>query len=411
MGKPPPRILFFSYHLPRDEEPGAFRPWMEARLLKRAGFEVTAVTSGVHYMTGEDTRKGKGWCTEEFDEGIRILKTWAPTGFRRSILRRILSYLCFTWFAGLAGLLKVGNVDRVFAGTDPIFLMPMVFLVSRLKGAGLVLDERDLYPETAIALGVIREGRLSHLLFGMQQFFRKKAIGILAATPGIREKLQEYGYGEKVQLLYNADVFLDGRPALGTATGSLKQQTGKKFLVGYAGGLGKSNDIWILFRVAYRLRDDLNDLGIVIIGDGENLEAFKGYCGQHHLENVFFLGPKPRSVARELLKEMDICVQPDPQHQFFSLTLASKTFDYHGLGKPTIFCGSGDTVKLLAESGGGLALPPEDDHALAEAIRRLLQDEPWRQRLGTAAKSWFNTHINIDNASAIIKRAMDCEPD
>ena len=127
MHKRPPHILFFSYHLPRDDEPGAFRPWMEARLLKKIGFEVTVVTSGVHYMTGKDTRKGKGWCTEEFDEGIRILKTWAPTGFRRSILRRIFNYLCYTWLAGQASLIKVGKVDRVFTGTDPIVMMPWSF--------------------------------------------------------------------------------------------------------------------------------------------------------------------------------------------------------------------------------------------------------------------------------------------
>ena len=186
-----PHVLFLSYHLPLENEPGAFRPWMEARLLKRAGFEVTVVTSGVHYMTGKDTRKERGWCTEEFEENIRIFKTWAPTGFRRSTLRRILNYVSFSCLAGLVSLIKVGNVDRILTGTDPIFLMPVAFLASRLKGAGLVLDERDLYPETAIVLGVIREGRLSQCVSRMQQFFRKKALHILAASPGIREKLLE----------------------------------------------------------------------------------------------------------------------------------------------------------------------------------------------------------------------------
>ena len=46
-----------SCHLTLDHEPGAGRPWMEARLLARAGFQVTVVTSGVHYLTGEEANR------------------------------------------------------------------------------------------------------------------------------------------------------------------------------------------------------------------------------------------------------------------------------------------------------------------------------------------------------------------
>jgi colanic acid biosynthesis glycosyl transferase WcaI len=407
MREGPRRILFFSYHLPRGKEPGAFRPWMEARLCKRAGYEVTVITSGVHYMTGKDTRKRKGWCTEEFGEGIRILKTWAPTGFRRSPLRRILNYLCYTGLAGLASLVKVGKVDRVFAGTDPIFMMPMVFLVSRLKSARLVLDERDLYPETAIALGMMSEGRLSRLLFRMQQFFRRKAAHLLAATPGIREKLLSYGHPEeKVQLLYNADVFWDDRADSVGLSDSLKQKTGKKFLVGYAGGLGKANDIPTLLRTAMHLRE-LDTLGIMVIGGGERLVQYREYCQQHGLHNVLFTGPVSRQQTHSWLGQMDVCVHLYPNMEIFYGALASKIFDYFGIGNPVIFCGRGDTVKLLAESGGGFTVPPEDDQALAAAIRSLLQNGELRQRLGTAARKWFEAHISFDQGKAIIQRAMN----
>lgn len=401
-----PHVLFLSYHFPTPEEPGAFRPWMEAHLLAKAGFDVTVVTSGVQYMTGEDIRTGCGWCTEELRDGIRILRTWAPTEYRGTILKRIFNYLSYTILAGWASLTKVSKVTRIFAGTDPIFVMPMVFLVSKIKRVPMVLDERDLYPETAIALGVMRDGWLSRLLFSMQQFYRRSSSSILAATPGIKAKLIVYGCpAEKVKLLYNADTFLD--EGLNRAnTRSLSNETGRRFLVGYVGGLGQSNDIMTLLRAAHHLLD-IEDMAIVIIGSGEMRHAYADYCRMNKLVNVFFLGVVPRNEARNLLQQMDVCVKLLPPDQHFSYTLQSKAFDYHGLGIPMVFCGHGDTVKLLESSGGGLAVASGDDRALADAIRQLKDDEFLRQRMGTSARNWFEQHIRVDKACSIFKKAMN----
>lgn len=406
MSEGPQSVLFLSYHLPRGEEPGAFRPWMEARLLKDAGFDVTVVTCGVQYMTGKDIRLGRGWCTEEVIDGIRVLKTWAPADHRRSLFRRLLNYMSFTLLAGMAALLKAGKVDRVFAGTDPIFLMPMVFLISLVKKAPMVLDERDLFPETAVALGVIKDGLLIKALFGMQQFFRRRAYGILAATPGIRHALLAYGCPEaKVQLLYNADAFLDEDLRQDDSPHTLRKATGRQFLIGYAGGLGRANDIPTLLRAAARVRD-LEDVGIVIIGGGERQKIYQAYCHTNQLENVSFIDAVPRQEARRLLRQMDVCIQPLPRHPFFSGTLTSKTFDYHGLGKPMVFCGRGDTVALLEDSGGGAAVEPEDDAALAEVLRQLHANASLRQEMGVSARRWFESNVDAYAARDIVKKAL-----
>ena len=51
------RFLFLTYHLRLPDEPGDFRPWMEARLIEEAEIEVTVITSGVQYMTGQHIRR------------------------------------------------------------------------------------------------------------------------------------------------------------------------------------------------------------------------------------------------------------------------------------------------------------------------------------------------------------------
>jgi colanic acid biosynthesis glycosyl transferase WcaI len=403
-------VLFLTYHLPVGEQPGAFRPWMEARLLARTGFVVTVITSGVQYMTGENIRPTSGWCTEEHIEGIRILKTWAPSDHRRSLFRRVLNYSSFALLAGLIALLKVREVHRVFAGTDPLIMMPIVYLISCVKRAPMIIDERDLYPETVIALGVMREGLFSRMLFAMQQFFRKRAHRIVAATPGIRRKLLDYGFSsEKVRLLYNADVFLHEPSVDGSRRClDLRRLTGKRFLVGYAGGLGPANDIPTLLRSAEHLKNR-NDLGVIIIGSGENRHRYINYCEEHDLDNVYFLEAVPRYEARKLVRQMDICVQPLCEHPHFQHTLTSKTFDYHGLGVPMIVSGEGDTPELLRASGGGLAVGPGDDARLAEAIKFLIQNGSLRRRMGQSAIKWFQENISIESACSVIKSVLNVE--
>ncbi len=400
-------VLFLTYHLPLENEPGAFRPWMEARLLRRAGYEVTVITSGVQYMTGEDIRPYKAWCTEEFVEGIRILRTWAPKHHRKSVFRRIFNYISYAILAGVVSIIKVRKVDRIFAGTDPIFMMPIVYLVSLIKGAPMVLDERDLYPETAIALGVVKPGMFTKFLFKLQQFFRSKAISILTATPGIRKRLIEYGISsQKIFLLYNADVFLnEGVPSEENSL-SLRKLMNRKILVGYVGGLGRANDVLTLLKAAKQLKA-FKQVGFVIVGSGEKKEEYINFCKKNSLNNVLFLSAVPRKEARELIKQLDICVHLYPKKDLFEGALASKIFDYHALGKPTIFCGSGDTAELLRESGGGIVVPSEDNEALAKAIRFLAENPNIRKKMGESARQWYKENINIQKAVMVIKRAIE----
>jgi len=400
------KIIFFSYHLPTNDQPGAFRPWMEAILLRDAGAEVTVITSAIHYMTGEDIRQSTGWCVETRVEKVRILHVWAPGNHRRSLWHRIMNYVCFTMTSFFAAVFRSGPADVVFAGTDPITMMPAVYLTAVLKRAQLVLDERDLYPETAIAIGAVRDGGLTRALFYLQQFFRRRSAAILAATPGIRRKLIEYGHPiQKIQLLYNADVLDEPDPVASMLTDDLRANTGKQFLIGYVGGLGKVNDVMTLLRAVAHLRD-IQGLGLVIVGAGERKTEYMDFADSHKLDNVFFFDAVPRRIARQLICQLDIGLQALPSDPHFEATLTSKTFDYHAAGVPMLCCASGDTVDLLAESGGGFGVPPEAAGELANKIRELWQSPEEMSRLSNSARQWYRQNISPTNATRIVTHLL-----
>lgn len=411
----PMRVLFLTFHLPLPEEPGAFRPWMEAQLMRDLGCEVTVVTSAIQYMTGVDLRVDRsGWWTEEHRDGIRILRVLGLHNYRASIWRRLLHYVIYAWLAGMVSLLRVGKADRVFVGTDPIFVTPIARIVARLKGARLVLDERDLYPETALALGVLKPGFLSRSISAWQRSMRRRARCILAATPGIRIRLLELEVpAERVRILYNADAYLEAESAGDDVEMSGRHllehyaPKGAKFIVVYAGGLGRANDVDTLLDAAQMLHDE-RDIGFVLAGDGERRTCYEQRIRTAGL-NAVMAGPLPRNTARQLIRGADTCAHMYPNEPLFTGALASKVLDYMALGKPVVFCGEGDTVEVITVAGSGICCPSGDAKGLAEALRWLRDHPEQCKRMGQVARQWFEGHVGMRVASAVMAWALEME--
>ena len=400
------KVLFLSFHLPLAEEPGAFRPWMEARLLRDLGVEVVVLTSSIQYMTGQDLRKGEhGWCTEEVRDGIRILRVWGMRGYRRSVLRRLMHYGVYALLALGAGLWRVGRYDAVFMGTDPIFVTPVGRFLALVKHAKLLLDERDLYPETAIALGVLRPGLMTRGFSLWQRRIRGAASRMLAATPGIRCRLMNTGvYESRVRVLYNADVFLQVIQPDTTEIAKMRERyapRGTRFLVVYAGGLGRANDVDTLLDAARLLRDQ-EDIGFVVAGDGERREHYAARIRCERLR-VGLPGPLPRFEARRLIAAAAAAAHMYPHEPLFAGALASKTLDYLSLGVPVVFAGSGDTVAVLHDSGGGMAVEPGDAAGLAKAIQTLHNDPAMCLEMGVAGRQWIDKNANKESAMSTMR--------
>ncbi|MHB8425170.1 MAG: glycosyltransferase family 4 protein [Gammaproteobacteria bacterium] len=407
-------MLFITFHLPLNEEPGAFRPWMEARLMRDLGCEVIVVTSAIQYMTGTDLRDGRsGWCTAEHRDGIRILRVWGLRNYRANLWRRVLHYLIYASLAGMASLLRAGKADRVFVGTDPVFVTPIARVVARIKGARLVLDERDLYPETALALGVLKPGVLARMISAWQRFMRKRARRILAATPGIRTRLLELKVPtEHVRVLYNADAYLHAADHGQAGARQLLEHyvpKGTRFIVVYAGGMGRANDVDTLLNAAELLRSE-HDIGFVLAGDGERRTDYEQRIRNSGL-NAVMTGPLPRNTARQLINGASACACAHKylKQPLFAGALASKTLDYLALGKAIVFCGEGDTVEVISGAGCGICCPPGDSKGLAEALRWLRDHPEEGVRMGQAARQWFEDHVGMQVASAAMAWALEME--
>jgi glycosyltransferase involved in cell wall biosynthesis len=402
------RILFLTYHFPTPEESGAGRPWSTASLLRDLGHEPVVVTAGTHYLTGEDIRRDRtGLTSEENIGGFSVIKTYAPRDYRRSTARRLLNYLAFAAGAMLAGL-RQRDIDAVLVAMDPIFITPVAYLLSLLKRAPLILDERDVYPDTAVALGMLKSPVIIGILDRWHRFMCGKSPAILAATPGIKRILLGKGVeGEKVFVLPNVRVtspLADGS----RIQEEIRERHGwrSRFLVMYAGNFGQANDMFTILKAAKLLSASCPGIHIALIGAGEKKAQYVSFCKEEGLQNIEFLAAVPWLELQGYLAAADVTVHAFPDQPFWDCTLASKILDYMWAAKPVVFSGRGDTADLLGVSGGGVATRPGDPQAFCEAIARLSQSPSTAKDMGEKGYRHMVEHFSMDRLRETMRMAL-----
>ena len=153
-------ILIIHQAFASLDEPGGTRHYEFARLLAARGHQVTVIASPVSYITGVPTpsavgtspifkENGGGW------DGVRILRARVYSAHHKSFFHRIIAFFSFMFSSFWIGL-GVKNVDLVWGTSPPIFQGVTAWLLARLKGAKFLFEVRDLWPQFAVAVGVLK---------------------------------------------------------------------------------------------------------------------------------------------------------------------------------------------------------------------------------------------------------------
>ncbi len=391
------RVLFLTYHFPTPQEAGSSRPWQEAMVLRELGFQVTVVTSGSNYMTGVRTRRSswKPWSREE-DQGFTVLKTYSPREHRRSKLLRLANYLLFSGIAFWAGLF-VRRPRVVFAGTDPPFLVPVAYLLARLHGARLVLDERDVWPDVAVAVGVLKNKALIRLVDGFLGFFRRRAYSLITVSEGLKELLVSKGLPEsRIHVIANA--FPDGLSQRVSAPlpQDLAQGFDGAFVVLYTGGMGPgAAEIQTVLRAAKIVQQMGNGaIKFVFVGEGEKKQEYIRFCQEHAIANCAFFPAQSREVLPTLFARASVALHSLTRDSWMEKALSTKVFDYLFSAKPVVFAGSGEIANLINRAGAGSTVQPEDPKALAQAVLRLYDDRHLLEEMGRKGHEYVALHYS-----------------
>ena len=387
-------VLIHQAFASRDE-PGGTRHFELARRIVAAGQEFTVVASDVSYQTGRRIVPQPRLLTEIHEDGVRILRAFTASSLHGSYLSRVGSFLIFM-VTSLFGGLAAGKPDVVMGTTPPIFQAATAWLLAVLRRRPFLLEVRDLWPEFAIDIGLLKNPVLIFAARRVEMFLYRRASHILVNSPAYRDYLMNKGIDpSKISFIPNGvDPSMFSPEQLAE---DFREQfhLGDKFVVTYAGAIGMANDLDVLVGAAERLSHRA-DIHVLIVGDGKEKPRLEAEVSRMGLSNVTFTGSFPKSDMAKVLAASDACVAVLRNIAMFTTTYPNKVFDYMAAGRPIILAIDGVIRTVVEDAHGGIFVPPGDPAAMAAAIERLADNPDMARQMGRDARSYVAAHFNRD---------------
>jgi glycosyltransferase involved in cell wall biosynthesis len=386
-------ILLIHQAFVSPEEAGGTRHFELARHLVAQGHRFTVVTSNLSYLTGKRISEHSGLISEQEIEGVKVLRAYTYPSLHRNFVWRVISFLSFM-FTAVGAALRATPVDLVMGTSPPIFQAVSAWLVALILRRPFLLEIRDLWPEFAIDIGILRNPLLIKLSRWLERFLYAQANQIIVNSPAYRGYLTNKKVpAAKISLIPNG---VDPRMFNQEATGEHFRRQWKldgKFIVTYAGALGLANDIPTILRAANHLREDRQIL-FLLVGDGKERSRLESLAQHLSLPNVVFMGIRPKSEMPEILAASDAGLATLKDIPMFRKTYPNKVFDYMAAGRPTILAIDGVIRDVIEAAGGGIFVPPGDDTALAEAACSLFDNRSRAHAMGVAARKYVEKNFN-----------------
>ncbi|MCB0047002.1 MAG: glycosyltransferase family 4 protein [Caldilineaceae bacterium] len=378
------RILYLSQYYPPEIGATQTRAAELARGLVRAGHRVTMLAEMPNHPHGVMAPEYRGRLVARSREaGIDVVRVWVKTSPEKTFSTRMAFYLSYMAMAVAAGQVQRGRYDAIYATSPPLFVAGAGLVLSHSRRTPLIMEVRDLWPESAVQLGELSNARAIAAATRLEEACYARARHIVTATEGIRQALLARGLPpEKLTVLpngANTELYTPRPrdPGLAARLGVTTDQ----FVVLYTGLHGLAHGLETVLDAAALLRDR-PEIRFLLVGDGPQKAALRQTAERKNLANVRFIDAVPESNLPDILALGHVGIDVRRDVGISQGTLPVKMFTYMACGLPVILAITGEATILVEKADAGLIVPPETPQALAHAILTLQVDPARRERMG-----------------------------
>lgn len=394
------RLLLLTAYFPPDTGSAAHLFYELGTALAKRGHEVWVVTGFPSYHAQGDLSQyqRKLWMKEQLNS-LLVTRIAVPRLPRHIPLARgIWQMLCAVLF--FLPTLLMPRPDIVLIYSPPLPLGLTGWALKRFRKVPFVLNVQDLFPQSAIDLGILRNRTLIRFFEEMERFVYRRAAHITVHSSGNRDHVLRKGASpHKVTVLSNwIDTdFLKPSPKNNRFRHELGLEG--KFVISFAGVLGYSQDLDVVLEAAQRLAD-YPKIVFLIVGEGVEKPRLEKKAQEMSLSNVIFLPMQPRDRYCEVIAASDLSLAT-LYAKVRTPVVPSKILSIMAAGRPVIASMelSGDAPKLIEKARCGLVLPPGDAEGLAAAILKLYNNPDLCEEMGQNGRQYAEQYLSVGLAA------------
>ncbi|MEM9656096.1 MAG: glycosyltransferase family 4 protein, partial [Actinomycetota bacterium] len=379
------------------------------------GHEITVVTALPWYRGHrvDPAWTGRPWRKEKTPWG-QIVRVWPFPTDKTNIPARALGFAGMTSLAAGLGL-TLGRHDLVMAMSPPVFLGDAAWLVAKRFRVPLVFNVQDIFPDIAVELGAMGDGRALALARRHEAslYRRADAVTVLSEdqAKNVRSKIVADGAtasaaSRKVRVIHN---FVDLDRIVPTERENAyrrKHGLSGRRVVMYSGNVGLSQPFELIRDAAVRLGNDPSVV-FVINGEGAARPEVDAWAGS--MANVRVVDFGRREDVADILGAADLHLVILKRGLARSST-PSKLYSILASGRPVLASideGS-EVPSIVKEAEAGRAVPPEDSWAFTTALEEMLGDPTELAAMGrrgrTFATSWLTPEAQAASYEALFDR-------
>lgn len=388
------RILFLSHYFPPEVNAPATRTYEHCRQWVKDGHQVTVVTCAPNHPQGKVYEGYRNRLYQrETRDGINVVRVWTFVTANEGFFKRTLNYLSYMCSAVVVSLLLPKS--DVVLSTSPQFFNGLAgYFVSRLLRIPWILEIRDLWPESIVAVGAIRNPAIVKMLEWVERFAYHKADRIVPVTDAFKTYIVGKGIeAEKIVVVKNGVDLAQYAPLDGIVSLADELGVNGKFVVSYFGTHGMAHHLETIFHAAHRLSNSKHVV-FLMVGDGAERRALVRMKDTMALDNVMMLEQQPKSRMRELWGLSNVSLVLLKKSDLFKTVIPSKIFESLAMAKPIILGVEGESAELIQSAQAGICIEPEQADDLAACVLELSQNAERCQELGRNGRTYVAEHFD-----------------
>ena len=350
-----------------------------ASTLARRQHDVFVLTAMPNYPLGRTYPGYGGVWRREHRDGVEVLRSYIYPTQRAELLPRLTNYFSFVGSSAVFGTAALPRLDYLLTESPPLFLATAGYTLSKLKRARWIFNVSDLWPESAVRVGVLRPGSTAHRLAQrLEAFSYRHAWLVTGQSRGILADINTRFPQSRTYHLSNGADTTRFHPSQQTADARQMLVDSPGCVGLYAGLHGLAQKLAQILDAAEQLRE--HGVKFVLVGDGPERRALMADAERRRLHNVRFLESRPAAEMPALVASAD----------FMLVTLSgdipgavpSKMYEAMASGRPVILVATGEPADIIMRHEAGLVVAPGDIDGLARAVRQLSTDDALRRELG-----------------------------